>query len=250
MNIVSAQEVLPSPPSRAQRAADEIRRVARAGAPGDRLGTKQQVRERIGVAAGTMNEAVRLLEIEGWIELRRGPGGGIFVGSPAPVERLYLKIFALDDEGPSVAEAFEVRAQLDELIVQHAAIHATTAQVALLRQEVDQMQKAYKTSDQTLYVQANWRLHEVLCSASPNELLQGIYRSLLSVMETHVGVASQRQASEAEAQERFQDRIAVHARLVDAVASGEPAHALRVIREHNAGLWGAMGERTASRRWR
>src|SRR3954453_15534293 len=48
-------------------------------APGDRLGTKDVLRQRFGVAVATVNEAVRLLETRGLIEARPGPGGGVFV---------------------------------------------------------------------------------------------------------------------------------------------------------------------------
>src|ERR687885_440239 len=49
--------------------------------PGDRLGTKDDLRQRFGVAVATVNEAVRLLETRGLIEARPGPGGGVFVAA-------------------------------------------------------------------------------------------------------------------------------------------------------------------------
>src|SRR3954468_545447 len=48
-------------------------------APGERLGTKDDLRQRFGVAVATINEAVRLLERRGLVEARPGPGGGLFV---------------------------------------------------------------------------------------------------------------------------------------------------------------------------
>src|SRR3954469_6790799 len=50
-------------------------------APGERLGTKDDLRQRFGVAVATVNEAVRLLEMRGLIEARPGPGGGVFVAT-------------------------------------------------------------------------------------------------------------------------------------------------------------------------
>src|ERR671927_349812 len=49
--------------------------------PGDRVGTKDDLRQRFGVAVATVNEAVRLLETRGLIEARPGPGGGVFVAA-------------------------------------------------------------------------------------------------------------------------------------------------------------------------
>src|SRR4051794_41964096 len=50
-------------------------------APGERLGTKEDLRRRFGVAVATVNEAVRLLEMRGLTEVRPGPGGGVFVAT-------------------------------------------------------------------------------------------------------------------------------------------------------------------------
>src|SRR4051794_41433642 len=50
-------------------------------APGARIGTKDDLRHRFGVAVATVNEAVRLLETRGLIEARPGPGGGAFVAA-------------------------------------------------------------------------------------------------------------------------------------------------------------------------
>src|ERR671933_1664313 len=49
--------------------------------PGDRLGTKDDLRRRFRVAVATVNEAVRLLETRGLVEARPGPGGGVFVAA-------------------------------------------------------------------------------------------------------------------------------------------------------------------------
>ena len=54
----------------------------------ERLGSKEDLRKTFQVAHGTMNEAVRVLETRGLIELRRGPQGGVFVAQPSIFLRL------------------------------------------------------------------------------------------------------------------------------------------------------------------
>jgi DNA-binding FadR family transcriptional regulator len=67
--------------SRAEAIARELENEIAGGTleAGERLGTKQDLRRRFGVAVATINEAVRLLEIRGLIQARPGPGGGVFV---------------------------------------------------------------------------------------------------------------------------------------------------------------------------
>ncbi len=54
---------------------------ARALKPGDRLGTKQELRQQYRVASATLNEAILVLCGKGTLEARPGPGGGIFVAT-------------------------------------------------------------------------------------------------------------------------------------------------------------------------
>lgn len=60
---------------------------------GQRIGTKDELRQRFGVAVATMNEAVRLMEMRGLVVARPGPGGGVFATNPtarASVSQLLL----------------------------------------------------------------------------------------------------------------------------------------------------------------
>jgi DNA-binding FadR family transcriptional regulator len=56
--------------------------------PGQRLGTKEELRSRFGVALATINEAIRLLEMRGMLTARPGPGGGVFVTHASTRARL------------------------------------------------------------------------------------------------------------------------------------------------------------------
>ena len=46
---------------------------------GDRLPNEQELIDRFGMAKGTIREAMRVLEAQGLIKTRTGPGGGSFV---------------------------------------------------------------------------------------------------------------------------------------------------------------------------
>ena len=53
--------------------------------PGGRLGTKNELRERVGVSIGTFNESLRILQSRGLIELRRGRRGGLFAAERSAI---------------------------------------------------------------------------------------------------------------------------------------------------------------------
>src|SRR5919108_3910119 len=94
-------------------------------APGDRLGTKEDLRQRFGVAVATVNEAVRLLEMRGLIEARPGPGGGIFVANSSV--RVALKRGGMQAMWGAARypDCLAVRNVLEPIVCRHAATHLT-----------------------------------------------------------------------------------------------------------------------------
>src|SRR4051812_44075816 len=67
----SMAATIPVRVSRAESVARELESEILAGVePGTRIGTKDELRRRFGVAVATVNEAVRLLELRGLISVR------------------------------------------------------------------------------------------------------------------------------------------------------------------------------------
>ena len=99
-------------------------------APGELIGTKTDIRETVGVAKATMNEAVRLLESQGIVTVRPGPGGGLFVARHDPVVRLGQSLLTVSAEPVSVADAVIVRELLEPQIIADAARYRTNADIA------------------------------------------------------------------------------------------------------------------------
>lgn len=96
--------------SRAELVARELEReIVDDRQAGERLGTKDDLRKRFGVAVATANEAVRLLETRGLIEARPGPGGGAFVSGPATRVAMSHVVLGFKSGSTSHEECLEVR---------------------------------------------------------------------------------------------------------------------------------------------
>lgn len=72
------------------RTADALRDIAFAAEEGELLGSLQDLSRRLGVGVITLQKAARVLEHEGVLKARRGPGGGYSASRPdaASLERL------------------------------------------------------------------------------------------------------------------------------------------------------------------
>jgi DNA-binding FadR family transcriptional regulator len=217
--------------TRPARAAEQLAEMAVASRPGDRLGTKDELRATCGVSVGTFNEALRMVQARGLVTVRSGPGGGLFASRQSPMVRLGNSMLALDDDAASVAEAFRLRYALDPLIVEDALQHSSAHDVAALRAELDQMKVAAAAGDGTAFIRANWSLHARIAEISPSAVLRSFYLNLLEITDSHL--LAVQPVDDQPLDDYIQSRYELHVALVDAIAAHDQS-ALDLIRTHNA----------------
>src|SRR5882724_658755 len=101
--------------------------------PGQRIGTKDELRRRFGVAAATINEAVRLVERRGLLVAKPGPGGGIFVADTSARVRMNQFVLGYRWSEGTVADFHALRNALEALVCRDAAAHRRKGDVRELR---------------------------------------------------------------------------------------------------------------------
>jgi GntR family transcriptional regulator, transcriptional repressor for pyruvate dehydrogenase complex len=180
-------------------------------APGERLGTKDDLRQRFGVAVATVNEAVRLLEMRGLIEARPGPGGGVFVARSSV--RVALKRSGLQATwgAARVSDCLVVRNALEPVVCHDAASYHGEDDVSAMHRILAEMDR--DATDQRAYLEHNWALHRRIAKLCRNAPLHSIYLTLLDFLEDGLDAADLRD---------FDGRadVDVHRELVAAIASG------------------------------
>ena len=65
-----------------QNSAERLRRIIFAAEPGERIGSLRSIADALGVGIVTVQQAARVLEHEGLLDVRRGPGGGYYGKRP------------------------------------------------------------------------------------------------------------------------------------------------------------------------
>jgi DNA-binding FadR family transcriptional regulator len=228
----AAAEVRPAPRlSRGESAAAQLISIAEAAQPGDRLGSKDELRGRCAVSVCTFNEAVRIAQSRGVVTVRPGPGGGVFAAAQSPMVRLGNSVLALDADQTPVAEAIRIRDALDPLLIDDALWHASPADIAELREILADMAAAAARHDPIGFIHANWSLHARIAAVSPNPMLRSLYVNLLDQIETHTLAVLP--AGEQPLPDYIADRHALHAAIIDALDARDREGALRLIAEHN-----------------
>lgn len=185
--------------------------------PGDRIGLKAELQEEFDVAGPTLDQALKLLENDGLITLRRGPKGGVFVARSEPVLRLGSKqLWARN--AASLGENIELREALTSLIGVSAARNPArdTDRLDELAEIAARLENVEISFDAQRLI---WRGHRLLVEMSDNTTLRAIYLNLLDAAESLIiRVDFPTTGPEASRERR---RLEAHANLFRAVVDGD-----------------------------
>jgi DNA-binding FadR family transcriptional regulator len=221
-----AASIDPPRASRAQRLAEAVEKEIVDGklSKGDRIGTKEEIRTRYRVAAATVNEALRILEMRGLVEARPGPGGGVFVSAPAVQVRLNHLVLGFHAGDTPFSDCLAVRNQLEPLVIREASRYRSAALGRRLRSIIGQMER--RVDDPAEFLRLNWELHRQMAHAVHNQPLKALYLTLLDFVEGEL--------AHVRGDEHFDaaDNLAVHRELVEAILAGESERLARATAAH------------------
>lgn len=99
---------------------------------GHLLGTERELAGRYGVSWPVMRQAVRILQLHGFVEVRYGAKGGLVVGAPAAESVVEAIAGVLQYTGTGPDEVVEVLGDLHELAAQRSADRVSAARVRAL----------------------------------------------------------------------------------------------------------------------
>ncbi len=210
----------------ARRLETEI--TAQSLAPGSRLGTKSELRQRFKVGVATVNEALRLMESRGFVAARPGPGGGVFVATAEPVDGVPREPagntvrVGFDWDRATLRHCLEVRNALEPLVYRQAARFSTPRDITLLEACVELMRATL--GDERAYVRANWAFHRQAVAVCRNPPLRSMYLAVLEFLEAGL--------DDFDFDASDERAIAVHRELAAAIAVGEGERLEQAIRGH------------------
>lgn len=151
--------------------------------PGDRVPSEWIQPETVKASRGTLREALKLLEFQGLIWTRSGPGGGVFVSSVKPSDAIGFLDNLFLFQQPSISDIYTLRKQLEpELAASVAGVLSEEAFQALqscIRLYEDEPRTAEQEYAQRL---AELDFHEELTRHCPNQILAFTCAFLLSLL--------------------------------------------------------------------
>ena len=215
-----------SAPKSSDVLAEALRARIRSGdwPEGAALPTERDLARQSSLSRTTVREALRILELDGLIEIRPGRGGGARVRRPGKDELTRQLELFIWGRNISVEHLHDVRSALEALAAEGAARARTDADVRELIACTEAVEASVRHLDR--YLDANLAWHMAVVRASHNELLAG-FMEVLSV--------AIHEATESEVYDSPEVREAtlkIHRSILKAIIDRDPEAARRRMARH------------------
>ncbi|MCC7485725.1 MAG: FadR family transcriptional regulator [Burkholderiales bacterium] len=197
--------------------------------PGSSFATEAELRSQFSVSRPTLRESLRILESQGVLDVRPGPGGGIIVGKPsADLLAHGLSVFLRMHEVPFIT-VLKAREVIEPALAYEAALNGSEADFAALEASIERMKALDAQRDQEAFLEENRVFHGVIARAGGNQVLEVFWHtiSILATGEHHgirYSVGNQAHV------------VGAHRHILDACRGRDGDAASAAMEEHVTGL--------------
>ena len=192
---------------------------------GDKLPREIDMLAEYAVSRETLREALRLLEVQGLITLRRGPGGGPVVGAAQSVNLGRVATLYFQMAGATYNELFEAWVLGEGTLAERAARNADaglrTSTMAPYLEAVDEDGHESVAA----FMQAHTGFHDAVGALGGNRVLDLTLGSFGKVVAYHAGVIEDPRILRTQLS-------ADHMGIARAIAAGHNRAARRLMEEH------------------
>lgn len=198
--------------------------------PGDRLPNEKALMERYECAKGTIREALRVLEVEGLIKLKTGPGGGAIIHEVTidPASRA-LRNF-LHFQHVDGSQVYQLRRLVEVEIADSVIDHLDEAAMSRLKENIEQCQRPHDDErSQRQHRMLELEFHNVLAEYCPNPLLRFVSQFLNDLLRDLVVI---KKAYKPERHAFDEANIRYHIALLGAFTAKDRARVRELMHEH------------------
>lgn len=190
---------------------------------GDRLPPETQLAQQFNVGRQTIREALRLLELSGFITVQRGGGGGTIIKDTIlrRISDLFIDAFRMRRVG--IEAITQARLEVERIILDYALSNAGPEDFKSLRANVALAQKLITAG--RLATEANAQFHGLLAKATGNPVFVMVLESIMAV---HLDFLTRVPAS----LETSEKVVKAHEQLLQAMEKGDRQLAQSLLEAH------------------
>jgi GntR family transcriptional regulator, transcriptional repressor for pyruvate dehydrogenase complex len=173
---------------------------------GDRLPAESELMERFGVSRPTLREAIRVLEMESLLRMRRGSRGGALITSPDPRVAARAVGVLLQLRGVSLSDIHEARMMIEPTAARRIAESRDASQVLDTLRERNEEARA-NARDFREFPHRSWSFHKALVEGARNETLTVLWQTIADIIELQVARRYSRPMQPDEVEEQVQQNL-------------------------------------------
>lgn len=210
--------------------AEQIQQLIAAGEllPGDKLLSERELADKLQVSRVSVREAIRSLEMLGFIEIRHGEGTFVRDTNADDVIRPLAMFLAM--ERGSLLDMFEVRRIFEAATSGLAAERATDEEVEQIGMLLEKMKDQIRHGDPEKGEEYDAAYHYAVAEATHNNLLIKLLRTVHEEWSKAVSAGSQQLLSDSD--QNAQRIIDQHTRVFEAIKARDPKTASQAMLEH------------------
>jgi GntR family transcriptional repressor for pyruvate dehydrogenase complex len=206
-----------------EKIALQIQRLIYDGAlkPGEMLPPERELAGMFHVSRSSLRDAVRALEVTGFVEARHGEG--TVVRNPSAESLLNPLTTVLLHRREFVGELLEFRAMIEPVLARRAAKHASPEDLEHLEEILRRQQM--KVDRGELAVEEDTEFHNTIAHAAKNEVV-------LNVLEAFMDLLKESREQSLQVEGRLQKSLEGHRQILHAIQRRDPAAAEIAMRRH------------------
>lgn len=192
---------------------------------GEKLPPERELAVKYGVSRTSIREALRLLELSDFVEIRPGDGTFIKTNEQQTIQQQLTSV-ALKTDQTTLYEMLELRLILESQCAALAALRATGQDIEKIARTLEAMKN---TDDEEIGIQADLDFHMAIAAAANNSVLAQLISSCAAHMRSTIEVTRKHRLS---SKENFARTLEEHRAIFIAISRGESDRAKVLMEDH------------------
>lgn len=220
----------------AEIVADELRQQIIDGRlnDGDLLPGQKQLVEHFNVSLVSVREALRILETEGLVSVRRGNRGGAIVHAPAKSSAAYMLGLVLQSDSVPMTDLRTALTELEPSCAALAALRPDRANTLIPDLVRSNENLADNLNDPEKFSEIGREFHHILAHGCGNHTMVVVMGSLEALWTSQEGqwFESAREANSFPTPAKRKAALAAHVKITEAIADGDVERVRRLAYKH------------------
>lgn len=192
---------------------------------GEKLPPERELAVKYGVSRTSIREALRLLELSDFVEIRHGDGTFIKTNGYQTIQQQLTSV-ALKTDQTTLYEMLELRLILESQCAALAALRATGQDIEKIARTLEAMKN---TDDEEIGIQADLDFHMAIAEAANNSVLAQLISSFASHMRSTIEVTRKHRLS---SKKNYARTLEEHRAIFIAISRGESDRAKGLMEDH------------------